>query len=73
MRAQLAMSMDFGFDVISAEEYDRQRALYAPLTEAMRELIDAGIHTEADEDDRPRGAGGHRGGDRRCSSASSAA
>ena len=42
--------MDFGFDVISAEEYERQRALYGPLTEALRKLIDAGLHTEVDED-----------------------
>ena len=44
------MSMDFGFDVISAEEYERQRELYGPLTEALRKLIGAGIHTEVDED-----------------------
>ena len=44
------VSMDFGFDVISAEEYERQRALYGPLTESMRRLIDAGIRTEVDED-----------------------
>ena len=56
------MSMDFGFDVISAEEYDRQRVLYEPLTAAIRKLIDAGIHTDIDEDDRPRGAGRDRGG-----------
>lgn len=43
------MSMDFGFDVISAEEYERQRALYGPLTESVRRLIDAGLHTEVDE------------------------
>jgi acyl-coenzyme A thioesterase PaaI-like protein len=43
------MSMDFGFDVISAEEYDRQRMLYEPLTAAIRRLIDAGIHTDVDE------------------------
>jgi len=43
------MSMDFGFDVISAEEYDRQRVLYEPLTAAIRRLIDAGIHTDVDE------------------------
>ena len=42
--------MDFGFDVISAAEYERQRALYGPLTEAVRKLIDAGLHTEVDED-----------------------
>jgi acyl-coenzyme A thioesterase PaaI-like protein len=44
------VSMDFGFDLISAQEYERQRALYGPLTEALRKLIDAGLHTEADED-----------------------
>jgi acyl-coenzyme A thioesterase PaaI-like protein len=44
------VSMDFGFDVISADEYERQRALYGPLTDALRRLIAAGIHTEVDED-----------------------
>jgi acyl-coenzyme A thioesterase PaaI-like protein len=43
------MSMDFGFDVISAEEYERQRVLYEPLTDAIRKLIGAGIHTDVDE------------------------
>jgi acyl-coenzyme A thioesterase PaaI-like protein len=43
------MSMDFGFDVISEDEYQRQRALYGPLTESLRKLIDAALHTEADE------------------------
>ena len=43
------MSVDFGFDVISAEEYERQRVLYEPLTAAIRKLIDAGIHTDVDE------------------------
>jgi acyl-coenzyme A thioesterase PaaI-like protein len=42
--------MDFGFDVISAEEYERQHELYGPLTEALRRLIGAGIHTDVDED-----------------------
>ena len=42
--------MDFGFDVISDAEYERQRALYGPLTESVRRLIDAGLHTEVDED-----------------------
>lgn len=41
--------MDFGFDVITAEEYERQRALYGPLTDSLRRLIEAGLHTEADE------------------------
>ena len=44
------MSMDFGVDVISADECERQRALYGPLTEALRKLIAAGIHTEIDEE-----------------------
>lgn len=44
------MSMDFGFDVISDAEYERQRALYGPLTESLRRLIEAGLHTEVDED-----------------------
>ena len=43
------MSMDFGFDMISAEEYERQRALYGPLTESLRRLIDAALHTEVGE------------------------
>jgi acyl-coenzyme A thioesterase PaaI-like protein len=43
------MSMDFGFEVISEDEYQRQRALYGPLTESLRRLIEAALHTEADE------------------------
>lgn len=42
--------MDFGFDLISDEEYERQRGLYGPLTDSLRRLIEAGLHTEADED-----------------------
>lgn len=41
--------MDFAFDVVSADEYDRQRASYEPLTDALRRLIDVGIHTAVDE------------------------
>jgi Thioesterase superfamily len=41
--------MEFSFDVISAEEHDRLTALYGPLTEAVRDLIDATIRTEAGE------------------------
>jgi acyl-coenzyme A thioesterase PaaI-like protein len=43
------MSMDFGFGVITEDEYQRQRALYGPLTEAVRKLIFASLHTEVDE------------------------
>ncbi|MGV0791088.1 PaaI family thioesterase [Mycolicibacterium sp. XJ1819] len=39
--------MDFGFETISEQEYERQRALYTPLTDAVRRLIDAAIHTDA--------------------------
>lgn len=42
--------MDFGFDLISVDEYERQRDLYGPLTDALRRLIDAGIRTAVDED-----------------------
>ena len=41
--------MEFAFDVISAQEYARQRASYEPLTDAVRKLIDVGIHTAVDE------------------------
>ncbi|MGD9622057.1 MAG: PaaI family thioesterase [Mycolicibacterium sp.] len=41
--------MDFAFDVISTEEYARQRESYGPLTDALRKLIDIGIHTAVDE------------------------
>jgi acyl-coenzyme A thioesterase PaaI-like protein len=43
------MNMDVPFDFISDEEYERQRALHGPLTQAMRDLIDAGIRTDVDE------------------------
>jgi acyl-coenzyme A thioesterase PaaI-like protein len=37
------------FEVLSAAEADRVTALYAPLADAVRELIDATIRTEADD------------------------
>lgn len=42
--------MDFDFDAIPAEEYERLQTRHAPLTQAVRDLIDAGIHTAADPD-----------------------
>ena len=39
---------DLPFDVISDEEYARQRAMYEPFTDAVRRLIDAGIRTGVD-------------------------
>lgn len=38
------------FEVLSAAELDRVKTLYAPLTEAVRDLIDATIWTQADDD-----------------------
>jgi Thioesterase superfamily len=38
------------FEVLSAAELDRVKTLYAPLTEAVRDLIDATIWTQADAD-----------------------
>ena len=37
------------FEVLSAAEADRVKALYAPLADAVRDLVDATIRTEADE------------------------
>ncbi|BBY83204.1 thioesterase [Mycolicibacterium pulveris] len=44
------MSMDFGYDVVTAEEYERQRLLYGPLADSVRKLIAAGLRTDVDED-----------------------
>jgi acyl-coenzyme A thioesterase PaaI-like protein len=38
------------FEVLSAAEAERVTALYAPLADAVRELVDATIRTEADDD-----------------------
>jgi hypothetical protein len=40
--------VDITYDAISAEEHDRLTALYGPLTEAVRDLIDATIRTDVD-------------------------
>ena len=40
--------MDFEFDYISDEDYERIRALHEPLAHAVRRLIDASVHTGAD-------------------------
>ncbi|RDH75848.1 PaaI family thioesterase [Mycolicibacterium moriokaense] len=41
--------MDFSFEAITADQRDELQALYTPLTQAVRRLIDAGIRTGADE------------------------
>lgn len=38
-------------DDIDPEELERQKALYGPLTQAVRELVDATIRTEVDDDE----------------------
>ena len=45
----MAELSDFSFEEISAAEHDRLQALYSPLTDAMRRLIQAGIQSRADE------------------------
>jgi hypothetical protein len=42
--------VDTTLQAISAEEHNRLTALYGPLTDAVRDLIDATIRTQADED-----------------------
>lgn len=41
--------MQFPFDVITADEYARQRASYVPVADELRRLIDASIHTAVDD------------------------
>lgn len=38
-------------DDISEEELERQRALYGPFTQSLRDLLDAVIRTEVDDDE----------------------
>ncbi|WP_085244719.1 PaaI family thioesterase [Mycobacterium paraense] len=47
---QEAGALDAIFEVLSAEEAQRVTARYTPLADAVRELIDATIHTAADDD-----------------------
>jgi Thioesterase superfamily len=42
--------VEIPYEVMSADEHDRLAGLYGPLTDAVRELIDATIRTEADQD-----------------------
>jgi acyl-coenzyme A thioesterase PaaI-like protein len=48
--SQEAGALDAIFEVLSAADADRVTALYAPLADAVRELVDATIRTEADDD-----------------------
>ncbi|MGH3645327.1 MAG: PaaI family thioesterase [Mycobacterium sp.] len=42
--------LDFPVENLSAEDVERLRGIYEPLTESVRELIDATIRTEMDAD-----------------------
>lgn len=42
--------MQFIYDPITSEEADRQRVIYEPFTDAVRDLLDATIRTTADAD-----------------------
>ncbi|WP_375488910.1 PaaI family thioesterase [uncultured Mycobacterium sp.] len=42
--------MDTAYEAISADEHEQLAALYGPLTDAVRELIDATIRTHVDAD-----------------------
>jgi acyl-coenzyme A thioesterase PaaI-like protein len=48
--SQGAGAFDAMFEVLSVAEADRVTARYAPLAEAVRELVDATIRTEVDDD-----------------------
>lgn len=42
--------LDFTVENLSAEDVERLRGIYEPLTKSVRELIDATIRTEVDDD-----------------------
>lgn len=48
--SQDAGRLDAAFEVLSAEEADRVSSLYAPLADAVRELVDATIRTEVGDE-----------------------
>jgi acyl-coenzyme A thioesterase PaaI-like protein len=45
----VAESFEFSFEAISAAEHERLQTLYSPLTQAVRDLIQASIRSGADE------------------------
>lgn len=44
------MDANISYEVMSADEHDRLAAIYGPLTEDVRALIDAALKTEAEPD-----------------------
>lgn len=49
-KRQEAVRVDTAYETISVEEHDRLAALYGPLTDAVRDLIDATIRTQVNAD-----------------------
>ncbi|BBY15343.1 PaaI family thioesterase [Mycolicibacterium litorale] len=46
--AEAGAGPEWPFDVVSGDEYARLSALYEPLTQAIRDLVDAGVRTGVD-------------------------
>lgn len=42
--------MQYTYESVTGEEFDRQKAVYQPFTDAVRDLLDAAIRTEVDAD-----------------------
>ena len=49
--SRIARMAGYVQDDMTAEEVARQKALYGPFTQAVRELVDAAIRTEVDDDE----------------------
>jgi Thioesterase superfamily len=45
-----SQALNFSYEVMGADEHDRLVALYGPLTDDMRQLIEAALRTEAEPD-----------------------
>jgi acyl-coenzyme A thioesterase PaaI-like protein len=48
--AEVTGGADWPFDEIGGDEYARLSALYEPLTQAIRDLVDAGVRTGVDDE-----------------------
>ncbi|BCI53963.1 thioesterase [Mycolicibacterium litorale] len=48
--AEVIGGPEWPFDEVSGEEYARLSALYEPLTQAIRDLVDAGVRTGVDDE-----------------------
>jgi acyl-coenzyme A thioesterase PaaI-like protein len=48
--AEAGAAPEWPFDMVSGEEYERLSALYEPLTQAIRDLVEAGVRTGVDDE-----------------------